>query len=99
MYGMRRILIGGILFLVVVATLVFVLENRQMASLVLFGWSTPEMPIAVFIVLALLLGMLASPLVGLLIYGRMRVQLASRQRQLAECREKLGKLSNSALAD
>lgn len=98
MRAMRRVLLGLILLIVAVGTLIFVLENRQTASLMLFGWPTPELPMAVFVAAALLLGMLVSPLLGMLFYGRMRVQLVSRQRQLDECQKELARLSEKQLA-
>lgn len=98
MRAMKRVLQGLILLVVAVGTLIFVLENRQAASLMLFGWATPELPMAVFVAAALLLGMLVSPLLGMLIYGRMRVQLVSRKRQLDECQKELARLSEKRLA-
>lgn len=92
MRHLKRILLGLILLLVAAATLVFVLENRQVATLVLFGWTTPQLPMAVFISAALLLGLLASPLLGMLFYGRLRMELASRQRQLVECQKELARV-------
>lgn len=99
MRGIKRVLARLILFLVAVGTLVFILENRQAASLIVFGWSTPELPISVFIMLSLLLGMVVSPVLGLMLYGRMRMQLVSRQRQLAECRKELAMRSEQNVAE
>lgn len=95
----KRILLGLILLLVATATLVFVLENRQVATLVLFGWTTPQLPMAVFVSAALLLGLLASPLLGMMFYGRLRMQLASRQRQLVECQKELARLTKQPAAE
>lgn len=95
----KRILLGLILLLVAAATLVFVLENRQVATLVLFGWTTPQLPMAIFVSAALLLGLLASPLLGMMFYGRLRMQLASRQRQLVECQKELARLTRQPAAE
>ncbi|TKD44144.1 lipopolysaccharide assembly protein LapA domain-containing protein [Azotobacter chroococcum] len=95
----KRILLGLILLLVAAATLVFVLENRQVATLVLFGWTTPQLPMAVFVSAALLLGLLVSPLLGMMFYGRLRMQLASRQRQLVECQKELARLTKQPAAE
>ncbi|MCQ2991781.1 LapA family protein [Pseudomonas tremae] len=56
----RVILIVTVLF-VALATTVFVLENRQSVAVNLFGWSAPELPLALPVVIALLLGMLIGP--------------------------------------
>jgi uncharacterized integral membrane protein len=42
-------------------TIVFVLENQQPVALVFFGWSAPELSVAVPVILALLVGMLIGP--------------------------------------
>jgi len=96
MRHLKRILLGLILLLVAAATLVFVLENRQVATLVLFGWTTPQLPMAVFVSAALLVGLLASPLLGMLFYGRLRMQLVSRQRQLVACQKELARLAGQS---
>jgi putative membrane protein len=59
-----RILTAIIALLLIVSTIVFVLENRQIVSLVFFGWSSPELVLAVPIIAALLIGMLIGPLLG-----------------------------------
>lgn len=62
----------AVLFVLALALLVlfFVLENQQTVALVLFGWSAPEMPVAVPVVAALLVGLAIGPLLGA--YGVLR---------------------------
>ena len=45
----------------VVATIVFILENQQRVSLVFLGWSSPELYLAIPVIVALLLGMSIGP--------------------------------------
>ncbi|MBP1147343.1 DUF1049 domain-containing protein [Pseudomonas congelans] len=59
----RVILIVAVLF-VVLATTVFVLENRQSVAVTLFGWSAPQLPLALPVVLALLVGMVIGPILA-----------------------------------
>jgi uncharacterized integral membrane protein len=40
------------------------LENQQSISLLFFGWSGPQMPVSLVMVLALLFGMLIGPILG-----------------------------------
>ncbi|MCV4342358.1 lipopolysaccharide assembly protein LapA domain-containing protein [Pseudomonas capsici] len=61
MHIFKRIIVIAVALLVVLATAVFMLENRQPVTLVFFGWATPELSQAVPVVLALLLGMLVGP--------------------------------------
>ncbi|MNG67036.1 hypothetical protein D3C76_590770 [compost metagenome] len=75
------------LFVLLLATLVlfFVLENQQTVSLVMFGWSTPAMPVAVLVLAALVVGLAVGPLLGA--YGVLRskrkIRASARQAALS----------------
>lgn len=70
MRNFRRLSLGLFALLVIAATLVFVLENQQPASLSLFGWTTPQLPISVFVALALISGLVVGPFLGWLMLQR-----------------------------
>ncbi|WP_043274283.1 lipopolysaccharide assembly protein LapA domain-containing protein [Pseudomonas sp. CHM02] len=57
---------------IAILVLAFVLENQQGASLTFFGWSTVELPVSVFLTLALILGLLVGPVLALLVRGSAR---------------------------
>jgi uncharacterized integral membrane protein len=69
MRGVRRV---GLLLVVVIAglaTVGFVLENQEGVSLSLFGWVSAQLPVAVFVVTALIVGMVIGPILrGLFFY-------------------------------
>lgn len=71
MSGVKRFFLVAAVLFVALFVLVFVLENQQSASLTFLGWSSAQLPISVFVALALILGMLAGPVLALLI-GRSR---------------------------
>ena len=54
------------LFVLALAALVlfFVLENQQAVQLMLFGWSSPAVPVAVPVLAALVVGLAVGPLLG-----------------------------------
>lgn len=62
--------------LLVVTTIVFILENQQKISLVFFGWTSPELFLAIPIIAALLVGMLIGPLLGWIIGLRKKRKLS-----------------------
>lgn len=64
MRNLKRIIFFVVVLLVVAATVVFMLENRQPVSLVFFGWSSPELSLAIPVIVALLLGMAIGPLMA-----------------------------------
>lgn len=62
MRTLKRILFFIVVLLIAAVTLVFVLENKQPVALVFFGWSAPELSVAIPVICALLVGMLIGPL-------------------------------------
>jgi uncharacterized integral membrane protein len=61
MRNVKRLIFFVVVLLIVLATVVFMLENQQPVSLVFFGWSAPQLSIAVPVILALLVGMMIGP--------------------------------------
>jgi putative membrane protein len=61
MRNFKRVLVCLLLFVVGLLVVCFVLENRQPVSLFLLGWSAPELPLSVFLVVALLVGLVLGP--------------------------------------
>lgn len=70
MRGVKRSVVLVAVLVVVLVVLAFVLENQQGASLSFLGMVTAQMPVSVFVVGALILGMLISPLLGALVGNR-----------------------------
>jgi len=64
MRSFKKLLFFVVVVLIVSATVVFVLENQQPVALVFFGWSAPELTMAVPVILALLVGMVIGPVIG-----------------------------------
>ncbi|PRA28252.1 LapA family protein [Pseudomonas poae] len=72
MRGVKRVVIVLTLLVVAVVVLGFVLENQQEVSLSFLSFATAQMPVSVFVVVALILGMLVGPLLGVVVRGRRR---------------------------
>jgi uncharacterized integral membrane protein len=66
MRGVKRVAAVVAVLVVALVVLVFVLENQQGTSLSFFGSSTGQMPVSVFVVIALFIGMLIGPFLGAL---------------------------------
>ncbi|MFJ7284450.1 lipopolysaccharide assembly protein LapA domain-containing protein [Pseudomonas sp. NPDC099000] len=64
MRNLKRVLLGMVVLLLILAVLAFVLENQQSVSLLFLGWSGPQLPVSLVMVLALLFGMLIGPIIG-----------------------------------
>ncbi|MFK3822509.1 LapA family protein [Pseudomonas yamanorum] len=66
MRGVKRVVLILAMLIVVLVVLGFVLENQQGVSLSFLGLVTGQMPVSVFVVLALIIGMLLGPLLGVI---------------------------------
>ena len=67
MRGVKRVVAVLIAVLAALVVLAFVLENQQGVVLSFLGRSTAQMPVAVFVVAALIVGMLIGPLLGVFV--------------------------------
>lgn len=72
MGNVKRMVFSIFTLLVLFATIVFMLENRQAVPLVFFGWSLPELSVSVLLVLALLMGMAIGPFLALILTRKKR---------------------------
>ncbi len=72
MRNFKRLALVVLALLVASAIVLFVLENNQPVVLLFLGWSAPQLPVSVFVILALLAGMMAGPLLAWLVGARRR---------------------------
>ncbi|MNJ55489.1 hypothetical protein D3C77_509820 [compost metagenome] len=70
MRNLKRLLLMLFLLVLVAVVLLFTLENQQVVNLVLLGWSMPAIPVALVVVIALLVGLVLGPLIGVFIARR-----------------------------
>jgi uncharacterized integral membrane protein len=73
MHNLKRALLAIFALLLVLVILAFVLENQQSVALLFLGWSGPQLPVALLMILALLVGMVLGPVLSLLL-GRRSVR-------------------------
>ncbi|WP_395608530.1 LapA family protein [Pseudomonas sp. B22129] len=73
MRGVKRVVLVLTVLVVALVVLGFVLENQQAISLSFLGFNTPQMPVAVYIVLALIGGMMIGPLLGVRLWRKQRL--------------------------
>jgi uncharacterized integral membrane protein len=68
---MLRLLFASLLILAVV---IFMLENEQSVIINVFGWSSSALPLSIFIVVALLIGMIIGPMLGVIVRRRHKIK-------------------------
>ncbi|OPG69298.1 hypothetical protein B1219_28895 [Pseudomonas ogarae] len=61
MWNFKRLAFVVLAVLVASAIVLFVLENNQPVALLFLGWPAPQLPVSVFVLLALLVGMMIGP--------------------------------------
>ncbi|AZL72904.1 lipopolysaccharide assembly protein LapA domain-containing protein [Pseudomonas oryziphila] len=85
MRNLKRALVVLFVLLLAVVVVFFVLENQQSVALVLFGWSAPQMPVAVLVLAALVVGLAVGPLLGAygLMQGKRKIRAAVRREMLS----------------
>jgi uncharacterized integral membrane protein len=62
MHNLKRFGLVFIFVLLAAAILAFMLENQQTVSLFFLGWEGPQLPVAIYVSLALLCGIAIGPL-------------------------------------
>ena len=70
MHNFKRELLAIFALLLVLVILAFVLENQQSVALLFLGWSGPQLPVALLMILALLVGMVIGPVLSLMLGRR-----------------------------
>lgn len=66
MLKVKRVLLLLMVIVIVLAVMAFVLENQHAITLSFLGLSTAQLPVSIFVVLALITGMLIGPVFTLL---------------------------------
>lgn len=80
MRNLKKLLLIIFVLLVLAVVIVFVLENQQPSTLVVFGHALPQLPVSLFILLAFLGGMVVGPILALM--ASMRRSRARKVRSL-----------------
>jgi len=87
--NLKRLLFVAMLLLSGIAAFLLVLENPQSSHLAFLGWSTPQAPLSVLLVLAFLLGVAICLVLNFWLLGRMSLRVARQQREIRDLRRQL----------
>lgn len=82
MRNFKRLLIVIIALALAASVVVFVLENRVLTQLVFFGWTSPELPTALYVMGAFVLGLIIGPVMSWWPHQRLRIRYHKQAKQL-----------------
>ncbi|QEY58721.1 LapA family protein [Pseudomonas sp. C27(2019)] len=99
MQSLKRLLIVIIALALAASVVFFTLENRGLTQLVFFGWQTPELPLALYILSAFVMGLVIGPLLSWWPHQRLRIRYNKQIKQLSACEKRIKTLQESNTAD
>lgn len=98
MQSFKRLFVLIIAVALATGVVFFTLENRTPMSLLFFGWQTPELPIALYVISAFVLGLVLGPLLSWWPHQRMRMRYNKQIKQLRACEQKIETLQTEQAA-
>ncbi len=99
MQSLKRLLIVIIALTLAASVVFFTLENRNLTQLVFFGWQTPELPLALYVLSAFVIGLVIGPLVSWWPQQRLRMRYNKQVKQLSACEKRIKALQEASTAE
>ncbi len=97
MQSFKRLCVVCLALGLAAVVLFFTLENRTPVHLLFFGWQTPELPMALYVMSAFVLGLILGPLLSWWPHQRMRMRYNKQVKQLRTCEQKIQALESASL--
>jgi len=85
----KQVVLIVMLLIVALFILTFILENQTKVTISFISFATPEIPLAVLVVVAFVLGLIVALIVNYLVLINVRLQLTMTKKQLANCKQEL----------
>ena len=98
MQSFKRLLIVIIALALAACVVFFTLENRSLTHLVFFGWQTPQLPLALYVLSAFAIGLVIGPLVTWWPHQRLRMRYNRQIKQLSACEQRIKTLQDANTA-
>jgi uncharacterized integral membrane protein len=99
MQSLKRLLIVIIALALAAGVVFFTLENRNLTQLIFFGWQTPELPLALYVLSAFVIGLIIGPLASWWPHQRLRMRYNKQIKQLRACEKRIKELQESSTAE
>lgn len=92
MRGIKTLLVSALFLLMFIVGLLLTLNNKQITSLDMIVWQSPDMPLGVLLVLVLLCGCLFGVFMNSLLVMRLSQQRRKLQKQLDQANKRFEQL-------
>lgn len=89
MQHIKKIIFVLVALALAAVTILFILENQTNIAIKFMTWKSPELPMATFLIMALLLGLILGALLGWLGITRMRMVSSRLRKQLLKAQKDL----------
>ncbi len=99
MQSLKRFLIVIIALALAAGVVFFTLENRNLTQLMFFGWQTPELPVALYVLSAFVIGLIIGPLASWWPHQRLRMRYNKQIKQLSACEKRIKALQEASTAE
>lgn len=97
MRSFKRLLVLIVAIGLAAVVVLFTLENRTPIQLLLFGWQTAELPMALYVLGAFVLGLVLGPVLSWWPHQRLRMRYNKQVKQLRASEEKIQALQSTAV--
>lgn len=85
----QQIVLIIMLLILALFVLIFILENQTRVVINFISFETPQLPLAILIVISFLLGLVLALVVNYLVLLKVRFKLTMAKKQLATCKKQL----------
>lgn len=93
----QQVLLFIMLLIIAAFILLFILENNVEITISFLSFTTPSLPIAVFIMTGFLLGLILALLISYIVLLKIKIKLTLTKKQLAACKKELAQQNSATL--
>lgn len=97
MRHIKKILVLLIALALAAFTIFFILGNQTSSSIKFFTWSSPELPVATFLIIAFIIGLILGALLSWLALTRARLTIKSLRKQIAKAEKQAQLLTEQVI--
>ena len=99
MQSFKRLIIVIVALALAASVVFFTLENRALTQIVFFGWQTPELPMALYVMGAFILGLVIGPVLSWWPHQRVRMRCNKQAKLIKGYEQRIAELQQPAASE